>query len=279
LACLPLLTVVIFFCYLEKMKKYHFFLFFLSFVVVRPANCLDLKGFQPIPPYGIFSTFSADSLEKGKMGIALTSEKSLAPDFYRFTVLFAFGVYDNLEIGMTVPYVVDWRHETDGFEDISFGIKYRFLDEGKYGPAAALLIFGSPPTGRQEFSTEGNYGGGFILSKKIGPVWGHANLFYSRPGTERFNDDITFAGGIDFSASHNVNFLAEIYGKKSYSGSLDRLEPRFGYRMRMGENFYTTIGAGLDIKNRSPEFRLLLTLSYFITPSEKKIRKIEEVDD
>ena len=87
-----------------------------------------------------------------------------------------------------------------------------------------------------------------------------------------------FAGGIDFSASHNVNFLAEIYGKKSYSGSLDRLEPRFGYRMRMGENLYTTLGAGLDIKNRNPEFRLLLTLSYFITPSKKKIRSIEEVD-
>jgi hypothetical protein len=272
------LTVVAFFCYLEKMKKYHFFLFFLSFVVVRPADCLDVKGFQPIPPYGIFSTFSAESLERGKMGAGLTIEKSLAPDFYRFTFLFAFGVYDNLEIGMTVPYVADWRHETDGFEDISFGIKYRFLDEGKYGPALALLIFGSPPNGKSEFSTEGNYGGGFILSKKIGPVWGHANLLYSRPGTERFNDDITFAGGIDFSASHNVNFLAEIYGKKSYSGSLDRLEPRFGYRMRMGENLYTTLGAGLDIKNRNPEFRLLLTLSYFITPSKKKIRSIEEVD-
>ncbi len=92
-------------------------------------------------------------------------------------------------------------------------------------------------------------------------------------------DDITLAVGIDFSASHNINFLGELYAKKSYSGSIDRIEPRFGYRIRMGENLFTTAGAGLDIRNSSPEFRLWLTVSYFLSPEKKKIKRIEEIED
>ena len=273
-----MLTVALFFWYLQEMKTCHLFLFVTTVLFIRPAYSLDFKGLQPLPPYGVFSTFSAESLEKGKTGFALCGEKSMDPEFSRFTGFFAFGISDSLELAMTVPYVFG-RDEMDGFEDIAFGIKYRFLDERKYSPAAAFILFGSPPTGRDEFSTEGNYGGGFILSKKVGPVRGHVNLFYSRPGTERFKDDITFAVGIDFSASHNINFLGELYGKKSYSGRIDRVEPRFGYRIRMGETLFTTVGAGLDIRHSSPEFRLWLTVSYFLSPEKKIIKRIEEIEN
>jgi hypothetical protein len=162
---------------------------------------------------------------------------------------------------------------------MSIGIKHRFFDEGKYGPSVAYLISASLDSGKNDFSTEGSIGGGIIVSKRVGPVTGHVNLLYFRPGTSRFKDDITFAAGLDFSAAHSFKILAELYGKKSYSGKVDRLEARFGYRLVTAENLFTTIGAGFDFKNRSPEYRLLLSLTYLFPPELKKIKRIYEQEE
>lgn len=259
------------------MKKLFLF-FFLSanFILTGYAYSFDLKGIQPLAPHGVFSTFSSESLKRGESGISMGIEKSIQPDFYRFTSNFAYGVTDNVEIITTIPYTTDWQGSTDGFEDIAIGLKHRFHEEDTYGPSIACLLSVSFPSGKKELSTEGSYGAGIIVSKKVGPVKGHVNLFYSRPGTKSLTDDITFAAGLDFSASHSFKILSELYGKKSYSGKLDRLEWRFGYRILTTETLFTTVGLGLDIKNRSPEYRFLLSLTYLIPSGEKKIQKVYE---
>lgn len=261
------------------MKKVLFFLFLTNIVAAGHAYGFDLKGLQPLAPYGVFSTFGADSLPKGKSGIAIGFERSRQPDYYRITNQFGHGITDTIEVDITIPYVMKWQDSTDGFEDMAVGIKHRFFDEGKYGPSVAYLISVSLHSGRDEFSTNGSIGGGLIVTKRVGPVTGHANLLYSRPGTGKFRDDITFAVGLDFSAAHNFKILAELYGKKSYSGKVDRLEARFGYRILTAENLYTTIGAGFDFKNRNPEYRLLLSLSYLFPPERKMIKKIFEQEE
>ncbi|MCL5024234.1 MAG: YjbH domain-containing protein [Nitrospirae bacterium] len=263
------------------MKKNLLFLFLFLAVTAHAgyAAGFDLKGLQPLAPYGVFSTFGAESLKQGRFGIQLGFEKSRQPDYYRFTNQFAYGITDNIEFDLTLPYVLNENRSGDGFEDLSLGIKHRFFEEGKYGPSIAYIISASLNSGKSGFSTEGSIGGGIILTKRVGPVTGHVNVLYFRPGTDKFTDDITFAAGLDFAAAHNFKILAELYAKKSYSGKVDRLEARFGYRILTAENLYTTLGAGFDLKNRSPEYRLLLSLTYLFPPEKKKIKKIFEQEE
>lgn len=261
------------------MKRYLFLVFVASLFLINNSYAFEVEGIRPLAPFGVFSTFSAESLGKGRAGVAIGFERSKHPDFYRFTNQFAYGITDRIELDITVPYVLSWQNSVDGFEDIAFGLKHRFFDEGKYGPSLAYIVSASVHSGREEFSTEGSIGGGLIVSKRLGPVTGHANVLYFRPGNGKFKDDITFAAGLDFSAAHNFKILGELYGKKSYAGKIDRLELRFGYRIQTTEHIFTTIGAGFDIKNRSPEYRLMLSLTYILPGEEKKIKKIIEQEE
>jgi hypothetical protein len=260
------------------MKRYLLFSFLALFIFTGSAHALDLEGVQPLAPYGVFSTFSAESLPKGKFDVAFQFEKCRHPDFYRYTAQLGYGITDSTEIGVTVP-LHNEPHNTASFEDIGFALKHRFVDEGKYGPSVAFILTATAPVGSDEFSTEGSIGAGIALTKKVGPVLGHLNVFYSKPFTDRFNDDITFAGGIDFSATHAFRILGELYGKKSYSGSVDRLEARTGVRFLTTENLFTTFGVGWDLKNRTPEYRLIFSVSYLFPSGKKKIKDIEEMED
>lgn len=258
------------------MKKYLIFVIF-SVFIFSDAYGFDIKGLQPVSPYGVFSAFSADSLPKRKFAYEIGAERSIDPDFYRYSFKSAFGLTDSFEFNFTVPYVYKLYDEVSGFEDISFGFKHRFFDEGKYGPSFAYAISASMASGEDEFSTDGRIGLGFILSKRVGPVTGHANIFYFKPGTAKFEDEMCFIAGFNFSAAHKFKILGELYGRKShYSTKLDQLEGRFGYRFMTTDNIYTTIGVGADFKNRAPELRLFISISA-ILPVEKKI--VREVYD
>lgn len=250
------------------------------FLILQPlidrVYAFDLQGLQPLPPFSVFSTFSAKGLKKGEAGIAVNIEMSRQPDYYRITNNLSYGITDNLEIATTIPYVSDWNDNIDGFEDISIGMKYRILDEGKYGPSMAVLASTSLNTGKNQFSTDGSISAGLIISKKVGPFSGHINALYSKPLISRFDDELTLATGIEFAASHNFGLLSELYSKKSYSGRFDQVELRVGYRIMTAENLFTTLGMGFDLKNRSPEYRLIFSISYIFSKDTKKIKKVYE---
>jgi len=243
----------------------------------RPSSAFDISGIQPVAPNGIFSTFSAESLPKNKVSVEAGFEKSKEPDFYRFSLKSAYGISDSIEFDMTIPYVYHFNSAVDGMEDISIGFKHRFYDEGKYGPSLAYLINASINNGANEFSTNGRVGIGLIVSKRVGPFKGHMNLFYERPGKGSLEDEIAFLGGIEFSAAHNFKMLAEILAKKGhFSNKYDQVEARFGYRIKTSDRIYTTLGMGVDLKKRTPEYRILISISYTSPPEKKEIRKIIE---
>ncbi len=258
------------------MKKYLFFLIF--FVITGGyAYGFDTKGLQPVAPYGVFSTFSAGSLQGGKIAFGVTAEKSKDPDFFRYTLQYAYGLTDKMEFTLSVPYVDEWMDKTSGIEDVAAGIKHRFFEEGKYGPSVAYMVNASAASGKDEFSTNGRVGIGLIASKRVGPVSGHTNVFYEKAGSSKFKDEVTFAAGFDFSAAHNFKMLAEIFVRKShYSRDIDSVEGRFGYRFMTTDYLFTTIGAGFDFKSRSPEYRLLLSITAVLPLEEKIIKKIYE---
>jgi len=252
------------------------FLSILLLLLPRQAYSFDILGLQPVAPYGIFSTFSAESLPKNKTAFETTFEKSKDPSFYRLAFLGAYGISDSLEFDITIPYVLSYSDSVDGMEDISFGFKHRFYNEGKYGPSLAYVVNASINNGRDQFSTNGSFGAGLIVSKRVGPFKGHLNVFYERPGSGRLFDELSFRGGVELSAAHNFTILSELLVQKGYfDNEYSRVEARFGYRLRTTENIYTTVGAGLDLKARSPEYRILFSISFTPSP-EKKIRKIYE---
>ncbi len=236
----------------------------------------EMTGLSPVEPYGVFSTFSAESLPKTKAAFSAGTEITIDPNFYKFLFKTAYGLTDNIELNMTVPYAFD-RVSTSGFEDIALGFKHRFFDEGKYGPSIAYILNASIPSGRDEFSTDGRYGIGLIVSKRVGPFNGHVNLFYEKPGNGKLEEEVSFLAGLDFAVAHNFKILAELYCIKSHeSDNVDLVEGRIGYRVKTTESIYTTFGVGVDLKNGNPDSRIMFSLT-FLSPSKKKeIKKIYE---
>ncbi len=240
-------------------------------------HAFDISGLQPLAPNGIFSVFSAESLPKDRSSIEIAAERSREPDFYRFSVKTAYGITDKLELNLTVPYIYHYSDNEKGLADIAIGLKHRFYDEGKYGPSLAYLLNVSIPSGENEISSDGNMGIGLIASKRVGPFNGHLNLFFKKPGNARLKDEISMMGGVEFSAAHNFKILSEITIKKShYTNAYNQIEAHFGYRIKTSEYIYTTLGAGLNIKNRNPEYRLFMSVNFTAPHKKKKLEKIFE---
>lgn len=236
----------------------------------------EIKGLQPVDPYGVFSTFSAESLAKGKVAVSGGAEILVAPDFYRFIFKTAYGITDTFELNVTVPYDLG-TDAADGFEDAAIGLKHRFFDEGKYGPSVAYILNASVPSGREGITTDGRVGIGLVVSKRVGPVNGHVNFFYEKPGSDKLKKELSLLAGIDFAAAHNFKFLAELYVRKGHdSEKVDMMEGRVGYRIKTTESIYTTFGAGWDFKNRHPETRIMFSVTFLAPKETKKVQKIYE---
>lgn len=263
------------------MMKWLFSLFFslvlLILMLPEPGLCFDILGLQPVSPHGVFSTFSAESNPKQKYSFELSAESSIDPDFFRYALKGSYGISDSVELSITIPYVHEFLDTIDGLEDIAFGVKHRIYDEGTYGPSIAYLIHASLSTGREELSSDGKLGVGLIISKRIPPFRGHFNALYARPGDSSLEDEIILSGGIELSIAHNVSMLGELHAKKGfYSDEYDQVEARLGYRIKTTDTIYTNIGLGFDLKNRSPEYRIIFSVS-FVAPYEKKqLKKIYE---
>jgi hypothetical protein len=258
------------------MKKVFVLSLIFIFSLSATLYAFDVKGIQPVDPNGVFSTFSTESLQKNKFALSVGAELSNDPDYYRSTFKFAYGLTDSLEIDMTLPYVFgsDYR---DNFEDVSIGYKHRFFSEGKYGPSLAYLLAFSMPSGGKDVSTDGRFTAGFIVSKRVGPVNGHLNLLFSKPGSGDYKNEVLFLSGFEFSAAHNFKMLAEISCKKShFSKKVDSIEGRFGYRFKTTESIYTTFGVGTDFKNRNPESRVFFSVTFVAPAEKKKLKRIYE---
>lgn len=256
------------------MKK--FIALLLLLVPFSAAEAFEVKGVQPLPPFGVFSTFSAESLKQGKVGLGFTYEHSFDPDFNRLIGQLAYGLHDRFEINATLPYVNEWEQRFDGFEDLHLGFKHRILDEGRLSPAVAYMLTLSVPSGKEEFST-GGVGGGLLVTKKVGPFKGHVNLLYSKSVKGEVDEQYALNAGAELAIAHNSKVLAEIVGKKNFFRSkIDLVEWRLGYRLAASESLFTTVGAGFDIKNRTPDFRLFLTISVILPVEKRRLQRIYE---
>lgn len=263
------------------MKAYRVFIFFFPclFLLSGLAEAFDVKGLQPVQPNGIFSTFSATTTGAGYFSAGFEMEKAVDPSFYRVCATFGYDVTDRIELSATVPYML--RTNAYGFEDISVGLKHRFLDEGAVLPAFAYLLSAAPPLGLEKNSMDGRYGGGLILTKKIGPLRTSANLFLYVPQKHDLKKEVDFFVGTDLSAANNLNVLLEVLVKKShFSSGIDVIETRLGYRYRPMDFLYTTLGGGYDFKNNEHGFKVFLNVTVVFSPGKvlekKRIYEYEQ---
>jgi hypothetical protein len=263
------------------MKKLLFFASFLcvlfySMVMANHSYGIDFMGPQEPAPFAVFSTIAADSPERGQAAVSITGEKSGKPDFFRFSTQLSLGITNSISLSANIPYV---DNSYSGIEDIAITLKHRLFDEGQYGPAMAYLLTGSVESSTEEISTDGGVGLGIISSKRIGPVNGHLNLIYRFPGDDRLKDEVRFSVGVEFSAAHNFEILGEIFSRKShFSKDFDEIEARFGYRVRYSDGIYTTLGAGIGLDNRTPDFRVMVSLSLKF-PHREIIEKVYEEEE
>ena len=247
------------------------------FIPVTSGFAFDTEGLRPLSPYGVFSTFSAESLNQNNVGVSLGFERSAEPNFYRETLQLAYGLHDRFEIDMTLAHIDNYNNHADGFEDANFGIKHRVLDEGLYYPAIAYMLTVATPSGSDQFSTNGEHGAGLLLTKKIGPFKEHLNIFYEKPGNPGLQYQYNINIGTELAITHDSKFLAEVVGRKDYFKSqIDLLEWRVGYRIATLENLYTTVGAGFNIERRTPDYRLLFSISLILPKAKKNLQKIYE---
>jgi hypothetical protein len=232
---------------------------------------IDLSGLQPPAPYGVFSSMSAQSPEKGKAALGFSYEASLQDSFSRIGSNIAFGLSDRFEVSMSAS------NQRSDFEDIAVGLKHRFIDKSPRGPSLAFLITSSLDTGRGALGTGGKFGGGLIISEKVGPVYAHFNIFYAVPGHSRFRGEFRSSAGIVFSAAHNVWLLSEAYVKSShFSKQIDQFETRFGYRTLVSENIYANLGLGIDFKQDPTDYKVLASLAFQYPWKDRKIKRIYE---
>ena len=247
-------------------------------ILLCPASGLsfDLYGIQPTASNGIFSVFSAETVPAKVYSLELSAEQSIEPHYYRVILKGAYGLSDDLELLFSLPYVLSHEHAGDGLEDFSFAFRYRIIRERIFGPSFTLLANAALPSGNAPYTTDGRFGGGIIVSKRIGPFSGHLNVLFSKPGKGSLHDELLFGGGITFNATHNSWILGEVTARRGpFTTAFDQVEYRIGYRLMTTESIYTTIGAGMDLKNRTPEYRFMLSVS-FTKPQKKKIKKIYE---
>ncbi len=240
----------------------------LSIVLFTAATNMDTvaafetQGFMPVQPYGAFSTLSAYTVGRERLGVMLSLERSVDPNFYRLHLNAAYGLMDDIDLLASLPFVFDY-HNSEGFEDISFGFKHTILSERRLGPSISYLIGFSIP-GKDELSSKGHFGGGILVSKRVGPFKGHGNVFYYRSAGASLEDEVELRLGLDLAAAHGFNVLSELIVKKShFSESIDFIEGRIGYRVKISSASFATLGMGYDFKNRNPELRVFLSVSLF----------------
>ncbi len=241
------------------------------------VRAYDPLGLQPISPYGIFSVMSAETLPQRGIAMEVGVEQTQHPEFYRTALKGAYGLTDAIELDFTAPVVYRYANTIDGMEDFSFGFRHRFYDEGKYSPSLAYLVTAAIGNGRDEFSTNGGIGAGLIATKRVGPFKAHLNAVYQKPGTGQLMSEVTFSGGVDFAAANSFSILSEIIIKKDHTTQrYNDIETRFGYRIKTMDFMYTTIGVGFNLWDRTPAYRLMVSLSLISPVKKKEIRRIYE---
>ncbi len=232
---------------------------YLQFLNLEPTRAVTLRKGEFA--FRIDNAYS-NMLERGN---GATIEEFLDMELLRTALHFNYGVYDNMEVGIEVPFLrfdggfldsfLQKYHNFFGFPnggrelvpnnsftytvfengaaiydvpesnfnlgDVTLNFKHNFISEDEACPAVAWLFYFKFPTGnvnRGLGSGNPDFGFATALEKSYNRWHGYLNLGYFVNGGQKFlqnyvNDFyFTYVLGAEFSVSHPVSILAQIYG-------------------------------------------------------------------
>jgi hypothetical protein len=262
---------VLIFLLFSRMKKVVFFLMVLCASLPLEAYAASIDDYTSPAPYGVITTLSADTPEMGRSAVGFSIEQSGSPDYYRYAARLAYGVKDDLEFGVNVPY---FHGTLSSFENFVFGAKHRVLDGRKHIFSGAYVLSMAVPVVSDLNTTNETITMGAIVSKRVGPVMGHLNASYTNELGDRYDDEQRAGAGFVFSAARGLQVIAEVYGMKSLaSKGFDMKEARFAYRFVEDGGLFSTVGVGVGLNDTSSNYRFFASVS-ILFPRENVSRNV-----
>lgn len=239
-------------------------------------------GHKPVGDTGIFTVIGTRTLPQGAFGAglgwygstAITEADGDDLDQNTFYVPLAYGIRDNLQIEANVPFTF-WeadksRTNEAGLDDLTVGVRYRFLDEAAGRPGLGVLGFVAAPTASKDKgigTKKADYGAKFLLTKSLGTVETNMNVGYTvvgEPSEFKRNNEVTYGVGLAFPAGGKLQGLAEVAGNSDRNpdhASSRQIEGRAGLRY-VTDKVVAHFGASLGLTSSSPDWGLTAGVAF-----------------
>lgn len=215
--------------------------------------------------------FSADYYRDVEKGFDLESGENIKPASREVdaSVYFSYGLLDNMDIGLTLPYLFinSSDGKVNGFSDIIVETKYRLRQESRILPGFALYFDVKAPsankakglgTGRFDLTVNN------IFTKNIGDNVFDLNLGYVFVVSKGEDSPFFYCFDISRDLTEKIGICAEIYGENTFKGDFDDniLIGALSLSYEFNKNIYFEIGAGGGISKASPDCQFSSTISF-----------------
>lgn len=174
---------------------------------------------------GLFTLLTPETVARGGWSLGLyynnwdrvaDGNDEFGTDWHRLSVAVGYGVTDNFELAVQVPYDkfdADGNlADADGLGNLRLGAKWRLFEDIDKGTAFALNAFVEPATGDDDVAAEDT---GFGIGLSYGVKRFVADLTYRVPGDNEFFDrKAEIVAGLGYAAPVNDHFdwITELVG-------------------------------------------------------------------
>mgnify|MGYP002632715354 CR=1 FL=1 len=260
---------------------------------------IDVQRFEPVAsPFGIFSVDSARTLADLQLSGGLLLDYSKDPLIFRSAageetsivghqlaaeLLFALGLFDFVEVGVTLPVYLaneaavgdqDLSGATVG--DLRLRPKITLIDQETAGIGLAVLAFVTSPTGDADaFASSGQFSvrPGLALSTGSDGLEFMLNLSADLQqersfGNLKVGSELLFGFGLQYEFAEGLLAAAELFGSTDFGALFEQqntpVEGLLGlkYRLAGGLNFELAVGRGLTDGYGAPAARVIAGLRY-----------------
>lgn len=171
-----------------------------------------------------------------------------------------YGVTENLEISMEIPYLIhDLKggDSEEGVGDINLVAKYLLIQEEERNPAFAVKGVVKLDNGNEDKglgSAEKDYTVVAVASKAVGALTLHLQFGYSWIGGD--NDETPYGLAFDYAASEPFHVVAEINGKRhpDRKDEENPLETLVGFTYKISDHLILDAGYRRGFTDASPDW-------------------------
>jgi len=230
-----------------------------------------------VPSFGAHPLITEDTGTQGRGNwqLELTAEfgheenAGAEDDTGDFAAVLAYGLRDNLDLMLTLPYshmVSGTTTTTNGFSDIGLEAKWRFFEEG--GLSVALKAGAIFPSGDESAGLgtgKSNFSANFMTSYEAGP-WGyHLHLaYFSNRNVHDERDGIRHASlALTYLAMENLRLVADLGNYTTADRAYDE-DTRFltlGGIYGVNDDFDIDIGLRHGLSDPETDTTLLLGIA------------------